>query len=132
MKPVLALVLLTLFAPLAASEPTVDVTLVVDLGAPATPDYATCALVVPEEANVGDVLDQAVATGCIDEWSSASFPGFGRYVTSIDNVQEAVVTYWAFRVNGEYSSSGIDATLALEGDVFQFTYEQWPVPLPAL
>lgn len=81
---------------------------------------------------MGDVLDQAREDGCILEWSYDTFPGFGRYVTSIDNLAGQLPTYWAFYVDGAYSGTGIDDTGVAEGSTYKFTYEQWVVALPPL
>lgn len=93
------------------------------------PGWRDCDVTVPEGANVGDLLDQAVEDGCILEWSHETYPGYGRYVASIDHVAGAVATYWAFRVDGAYSELGIDSTPVREGATYAFTYEQWAFPL---
>lgn len=121
----LALLLLPACIPFAAGSDAVTVTLQVNAGISSAPAWRDCGVTVPAGSNVGDVLDQAVADGCILAWSAAEFPGFGRYVTSIDHVTEAVATYWAFRFNGEYSQTGIDATFVFGGETILFTYEQW-------
>lgn len=128
---VAALVLLpALLLPVAHGEPgSVTVTLQVNAGVPDAPAWRDCAVTIAEGGNVGDVLDQAVAQGCILEWSANEFPGFGRYVTSIDYVSEAVVTFWAFRVDGAFATLGIDQHFPSEGETILFTYEEWPVPL---
>lgn len=127
---ILAVAPLALAAPANAAEETVVATLVVDLVHPTLPDQRSCDVVVPAGSNVGDLLDAAVDQGCLSSWESSSFPGFGRYVTCIDGICEQVVTFWAFRVDGAFSNSGIDATPVLAGSSYQFTYEQWPAPLP--
>lgn len=103
--------------------------LVVNAGAADAPAWRDCDVTVPTGSNAGVVLDQAVEDGCILEWSYSEYPGFGRYVTSIDHVTEAIATYWAFRVNDEYSRVGIDGYHAAGGDTVQFTDEEWLVPL---
>lgn len=126
----LAAFLLVPLAPFAAGEDveTVTVTLEVNLGTSNAPLYKNCAVTVPEDSTVGQVLDQAVVDECLLEWSAASFPGLGRYVSSIDHVREAVATYWSFWVNGAYSDYGIDSTLVEEGDIVRFSYVEWVVP----
>lgn len=101
----------------------------VNAGNAAAPGWRDCDVSVPAGSNVGRVLDQAVADGCILMWDHATFAGFGRYVTCIDHVCEAVATYWAFRVNGAYSNTGIDDTIVEGGSTYKFTYEQWVVPV---
>lgn len=49
-------------------------------------------------------------------------------MTSIDHVHEAVVTFWAFHVDGEFSTYGIDHYSAAEGDVVGFDYQPWILP----
>lgn len=124
-----ALLLIPAFLPGASSSDSVTVTLQVNAGAASAPAWRDCAVTVPAGSNVGDVLDQAEADGCILEWSYAEYPGYGRYVTSIDHVSEAVATYWAFRVDGAYSDAGIDDTYPVGGETYLFTYEQWAVML---
>lgn len=102
----------------------------INLGHASAPAYKTCDVVVAEGASVADVLDRAAASGCISSWESASYPGFGRYVTCLDGICETPATYWAFYVGGGYSLTGIDATPARDGETYQFTYEQWAVQLP--
>ncbi|HVM45967.1 MAG TPA: DUF4430 domain-containing protein [Candidatus Thermoplasmatota archaeon] len=121
----LVALLLASFAPTAHAS-AVTVTLEVDV---ADADYKTCEIAVPAGANGGDVLDAAVAQGCILLWTHSSFDGFGRYVTCIDAVCGAVATYWSFWVDGEYSSVGIDGYRATAGSVVRFNYEQWVLPL---
>lgn len=113
-----------------AAAADVTVTLQIDLGHPALPSYKECDVTVPAGSNVGAVLDQAEEDGCISGWESASFPGFGRYVTCVDGLCEEVVTYWAFYVNGAYASAGIDDTPVAAGSTYTFAYEQWAVQLP--
>lgn len=123
-----ALLLLPTIPAVAAAD-DVTVTLQVNAGNALLPGWRDCDVTVPAGSNIGAVLDQAVVDGCILEWSSSSHPGFGRYVTSIDHVGEQLPTYWAFRVDGAYSNTGIDDTLAEGGSTYKFTYEQWAVAL---
>lgn len=129
MKTILLAALL-LSAPLAfAQADAVTAHLTVNAGTAAAPGWRECDVTVPDGANVGDLLDAAVDQDCILEWSYDTFAGFGRYVTSIDNVAGAAATYWAFRVNGQYSDLGIDSVVVQQGARYTFTYEQWVVPL---
>lgn len=91
--------------------------------------YKSCSVTVADGTNVGGLLDAAVAAGCLESWEAASFPGFGRYVTSIDGIPETAATYWAFYVDGAYSDYGIDDTTVLDGHTYEFQYEQWAVPV---
>lgn len=125
----LATLLLATLAPAALADDGVTVRLLVNAGAPPLPAWRDCDVHVPAGADGGALLDQAVADGCILEWSAAEFPGFGRYVSSIDHVTEALATFWALRVDGTLTDYGIDLYQATQGHVVQFTYEEWPVPL---
>lgn len=125
----LAILLLSPTFAIAAANDSVTVTLQVNAGVATGPAWRDCDVTVPAGSSVGDVLDQAEADGCILEWSYAEYPGYGRYVTSIDHVSEAVATYWAFRADGEYSQTGVDETFPLGGETYLFTYEQWAVML---
>lgn len=123
----LAIALLAALAtvPAAAGSAAVTVTLDVDL---AGEDYKTCAVSVPSGATAGDVLDAAVADGCLVLWTYETYPGFGRYVTCIDAFCGAVATYWAFYTDGRYSDLGIDSVRVYGGETLRFNYEQWVVP----
>ncbi|HET6404253.1 MAG TPA: DUF4430 domain-containing protein [Candidatus Thermoplasmatota archaeon] len=123
-----ALVLLPAL-PAAGADAPVTVTLQVAGGHPAAPGWRDCDVSVPASANVGAVLDAAVASGCILEWSYESSSGWGRYITSIDHVAALLPTYWAFYIDGEYASTGIDSTTVSEGATYRFVYEQWLLPL---
>lgn len=126
MRPILVALLLPALAllPLAGADGTVTVHLVVDtfVGAPA---LASCDVDVPAGADGAAVLDAAVANGCILEWTAGSYPGLGRYVTSIDHVSEELGTYWSFVVDGEYASYGIDLYHAEQGSTIRFAYDQY-------
>lgn len=117
---------LALLAPLAlvphASASSITVTLDVDVF---DSQYKECQVSVPAGSDAGDVLDAAVAQGCILLWTYDTYPGFGRYVTCIDAICGAVATFWAFYTNGGFSDLGIDAYPVQHGDVLRFNYEQW-------
>lgn len=124
------LVLLALATALAApAHATGGVTVRFDATILDAAPLAGCDVTVAAGSNVGDVLDQAVADGCISSWESKSFPGFGRYVTCIESVCEQVPTYWAFYVDGAYATEGIDSTIVAEGASYSFDYTQWVVQL---
>ncbi|MHB8605512.1 MAG: DUF4430 domain-containing protein [Thermoplasmatota archaeon] len=112
---------------------TITVTLGVDYGNP-LPDpvhAAACTLTVADGANGGDVLDAAVAAGCIRGWTPQSFAGFGRLVQCIDSVagnqceNDAATTFWLFSVNGAPTDCGIDGYHAAAGDSIDFAYTSW-------
>lgn len=90
-------------------------------------DHAACEVVVPRNATGGDALDAAVASGCLAEWTAGSYPGFGRYVVSIDDVEGNALTYWALEVNGVYSEVGIDGLRLQDGDEVRFDYRCWVI-----
>lgn len=121
--------LLALTAALPNAQAAADVTVTLDVDLFGT-DYKTCDVVVPQGADGGDVLDAAVAQGCLLAWGQASYEGYGRYVTHIDHISGLVATYWAFYLNGAYTDFGIDAYAAAQGDTLGFDYTQWVVALP--
>lgn len=123
----LATALLALLPLAATAQSDGDVTAILDVDLVGA-QYKECAVTVPGGSNVGDLLDAAVAQGCIDSWTYDEFPGFGRFVTSIDGIPAAVVTYWAFYVDGAYAQNGIDTTTVEDGHTYTFNYEQWVVP----
>lgn len=131
MKTILLATLLLLAPiPLAGADAdAITARLTVNAGTPAAPAWRDCDVTVPNGANVGALLDQAEADGCILEWDYDSYPGLGRYVVSIDHVGAQLPTYWAFRINGEYAQTGIDATSVQPGATYSFTYEQWVLAL---
>ncbi|MDD6160368.1 MAG: DUF4430 domain-containing protein [Oscillospiraceae bacterium] len=50
---------------------------------------------------------------------------YGLYVQVVDGeeaVYEKDSSYWAFYVNGEYASTGVDQTPVVSGDVYGLTY----------
>lgn len=52
---------------------------------------------------------------------------FGLYVTKVNGIEadyEADGTYWAFYVNDEYASAGVDMTDIAEGDTYMFKVEK--------
>lgn len=132
--PFLLAALLLGAAPLAnAQDDLVTVRLEVGAGNHFLPGaLASCDVSVPAGANVGDVLDAAVATGCIDSWTAIEYPGFGRFVDCINDVcSENVLdlnlfgTFWAFYVDDVSASQGIDATFVEAGATYEFTYADW-------
>lgn len=51
---------------------------------------------------------------------------YGLYVKTVDGITVDYDTdgkYWAFYVNGEYASSGVDSTNITEGDTYSFKVE---------
>lgn len=122
MRAILAtLLLLAAALPAGASEP---IRFELTLGNAAHAPYKACDVAVPAEANVADLLDAATAQGCISGWTYAESP-FGRYVTSIDGISEAAITYWALYEDGAYAQCGIDCTFPQPGEVLSFNYETW-------
>lgn len=124
MRAVLALPLLLLsFAPPAAGGSDA-VAFELTLGNAAHAPYKACEVPLAEGATVADLLDAATAQGCISGWTYAESP-FGRYVTSIDGIPEAAVTYWALYEGGAYAQCGIDCTYPEPGIALSFNYETW-------
>lgn len=51
---------------------------------------------------------------------------YGLYVKTVNGITadyDKDGVYWAFYVNGEYASSGVDSTAATEGDAYSFKVE---------
>lgn len=90
---------------------------------------AQCGVEVPAGSDAGDVLDQAVADGCILEWDYNEFDG-NRFVVSVDGLRAVgevcilwelgVCQYWEFRLNGTSVGFGIDNYSAATGDQLEF------------
>lgn len=72
--------------------------------------------VTTDKATVGDAL---LAEGLI----TGEEGQYGLYVKTVNGITadyETDGTYWAFYVNGEYASSGVDKTKPQEGAVYAF------------
>ena len=73
-----------------------------------------------DKETVGDaLLDLELITGDDGE--------FGLYVKSVNGITadyEVDQTYWAFYVNGEYATAGVDATAIEEGTTYSFKVEK--------
>ena len=72
-----------------------------------------------DKTTVGDAL---IELGLIDGEASA----YGLYVKTVNGVTVDYDTdgkYWAFYINGEYASSGVDATQITEGATYSFKVE---------
>ena len=73
-----------------------------------------------DKENVGDALTE---TGII-----AGEEGYyGLYVKTVNGVTadyDVDQTYWAFYINGEYASTGVDSTPVTAGDTYSFKVEK--------
>lgn len=52
---------------------------------------------------------------------------YGLYVKTVNGITadyDTDQTYWAFYVNGEYASTGVDSTQVNEGDTYEFKVEK--------
>ena len=52
---------------------------------------------------------------------------YGLYVKTVNGITVDYDTdgsYWAFYVNGEYASSGVDSTPVADGDTYSFKVEK--------
>ena len=52
---------------------------------------------------------------------------YGLYVKTVNGITadyDTDGTYWAFYVNGEYASTGVDSTPVNEGDTYEFKVEK--------
>jgi hypothetical protein len=147
-----ALPLLLLAAAPATASGSVTVTVAVD--ASLTFPYnepaftrALCFVTVPAGSHGGDVLDAAVASGCLGGWSFLTDATFGRLVhgitqagstTSTDGRNEYRARFlcgatstlggsllfaaWGFGLNGAAAPTGIDGYTVSAGDALQFAY----------
>ena len=52
---------------------------------------------------------------------------YGLYVKTVNGITadyDTDQTYWAFYVNGEYATAGVDSTPVNEGDTYEFKVEK--------
>ena len=72
-----------------------------------------------DKATVGEAL---LELGLIDGEESE----YGLYVKTVNGITadyDKDGTYWAFYINGEYASSGVDSTEITEGESYSFKVE---------
>lgn len=118
----------------AQAAATVAVTLDVSLGDDRV-DHARCGLTVPAGADGFDILDAAVAKGCIDSYESVDYGAYGRFLTCIDGICGVDAPTWALPVpvayagstwnltiNDRFATVGLDAYAARAGDEVGLTY----------
>jgi hypothetical protein len=110
-----------------AHAASVPVSLALSAGTHA-PTGAACALSVPAGANGLAVLDAAVAQGCLVSYDTVTYPGFGTFVTCLDEVcgnagTGTVGTYWNMYENGASTWYGVDGFVADAGDELGFAYQ---------
>lgn len=75
--------------------------------------------IVTNKATVGEAL---VEKGLIDGEDSE----YGLYVTTVNGVTldwDKDQKYWAFYIDGEYATTGVDSTNVTEGAVYSFVAE---------
>jgi hypothetical protein len=94
------------------------------------PTGAACSLTVDAGADGIAVLDAAQAAHCIVSYRTVTYPGFGTFVTCIDEVcGEAATgasgTYWNMYENGASTAYGVDGFVADEGDDLTFAYQAY-------
>jgi len=134
MKKIVSLVgaaLVLAAVPMSAdATPTVTVHLDVDL-AFRTVAVGDCDVTVDAGSDGVAVLDQAVVDGCIDSYKSEHFPGFGAFVTCINDICQTPdetlnAVFWMVYLDGEASDVGISKMSFSEaGHVLGFSYEPW-------
>lgn len=115
----------------AAANVTVQLSLTA--GQHLAPSFETCDVVVPSGSTAKQVLDAAVAQGCI---SSVQYGFGGAFVNCIDglcgqNVANTFGTFWAFYVNEELPggcSAGINDVQVSGGESIEFVYADWYTP----
>jgi hypothetical protein len=138
LAPLGAILLLAAALPAVSSADDVAATLAVEYGYHLLPAPVTCSLAVHAGGNVADLLDAAVASGCVKSWSAVDYgtPGHpNRFVDCLDALadlcaRDAVLdgTFWAFYVNGALASTGIDQTLLHAGDKVELAYGDYFAP----
>ena len=72
-----------------------------------------------DKETVGEAL---LELGLIDGEESE----YGLYVKTVNGITVSYDTdgvYWAFYINGEYASSGVDSTMITEGESYSFKIE---------
>ena len=72
-----------------------------------------------DKETVGDAL---LELGLIDGEQSE----YGLYVKTVNGITadyDKDGIYWAFYINGEYASSGVDSTMITEGEIYSFKVE---------
>lgn len=92
------------------------------------PTGAACTLSVPAGADGVAVLDAAVAQGCLLSYDTVTYPGFGTFVTCLNEVcghagTGTVGTYWNMYENGASTWYGVDGFVADAGDELGFAYQ---------
>lgn len=72
-----------------------------------------------DKATVGEaLLDEKLIEGDESEYGL-----YVKKVNGIEAIYENDGTYWAFYVNGEYASTGVDSTAIEEGATYSFKVE---------
>ncbi|MDQ1712683.1 MAG: hypothetical protein QOE45_2133 [Frankiaceae bacterium] len=94
------------------------------------PTGAACGLTIDQGADGIAVLDAAVAAHCITSYAVVTFPGFGTFVSCIDEVCGTALTgttgtYWNMYENGASTAYGVDGFVADAGDDLGFAYRAY-------
>lgn len=127
----LALAAVTTMAALVTPAHASSVTVKFGLSAGTyAPTGAACALNVAAGADGVAVLDAAVAAHCLVSYDTVTFPGFGTFVTCLDEVcgealTGTVGTYWNMYENSASTSYGVDLFTADDGDELVFAYQDY-------
>lgn len=72
----------------------------------------------------GEVLDAADQDGCIVGWDYTVFDCCGRFVTSVDGLDEVQwpVGWWTIQIDGVWADDGIDTMDLSDGQSLEFVY----------
>ena len=130
MKTVLAAAALAAVAAVPAQAThTATVSLALSAGRHA-PTGAACTVTVPTGANGIAVLDAAVAKACIVSYDTVTYPGFGTFLTCLNEVCGTAATgttgtYWNMYENGASTAYGVDGFTAATGDELGFAYQAY-------
>lgn len=125
------LVALALAGAVAVPVHAADVTVTFGVSAGRyAPTGAACALSVPAGSDGVAVLDAAVARGCLVSYDTVTYPGFGTFVTCLNEVcgndtTAGVGTYWNMYDNAVSTPYGVDGFTADPGDELVFTYRTY-------
>lgn len=140
----LALLVLAVCINLVAARPASATTTTVhlDIDLATSVPVADCDVVVDIGSNGLDVLDQAITDGCIVDYDTVTFTGFGEKVTCIEpnttagNICETPnetlnALTWLIYVDGEQSDLGVSSlSFPTHGTTLGFSYEAWPAYAP--
>lgn len=127
-----------LASPVRAAGPLDEATVLLTFGftrsattANTTPQSVACPVTVPATGNGVDMLNEAVANGCVAS-VTIDPTAFGSYLRCVANVCEQALPsnvadwFWGIHLFGVPTPFGLDDMPAVTGLAYQFTYEPFP------